>query len=58
MTKIKHLNCSEKAKDANQKNSGSYCQGATQRLLDKYKPSKKFAVIDGNNLKDKEKKAA
>ena len=58
MTKIKHLNCSEKAKDANQKNSGSYCQGATQRLLDKYKPSRKFTIIDGKNLKDNKPKAA
>ena len=58
MKKIAHLNVSEKSKEANQTISKSYCQGVTQRLLDKYKPSGKFKVIDGNNLKNYEQKAA
>ena len=58
MKKIKHLKVTEKAKEADQTNSKSYCQGVTQRLLDKYKPSKKFEVIHAKNLKDKEPKAA
>ena len=58
MRQIKHLKVSEKTKEVDQTNSKSYCQGVTQRLLDKYKPSKKFEVIYAKNLKDKEPKAA
>ena len=35
-----------------------YRQGVTQRLLDKYKPSKKFKIIDGKSLQNNETKAA
>ena len=58
MKRIKHLKVSEKTKEADQTNSKSYCQGVTQRLLDKYKASKNFTVIAGKNIKDKEAKAA
>ena len=58
MKKIKHLKVSEKTKEADQTNCKSYYQGVTQSLIDKYKPSKNFAVIHGKNLKDKEPKAA
>ena len=58
MKKIKHLNNSEKAMKTDQKKSESYYQGLTQRLLDKYKPSRKFKIIDGKNLETNEPKAA
>jgi len=58
MKRIKHLKVSEKTKEADQTNSISYYQGVTQSLIDKYKPSKNFAVINGKNLKDKETKVA
>ena len=58
MKKINRLKVSEKNKEADQTNLKIYCQGVTQRLLDKYKPSKKFEVIYAKNLKDKEPKAA
>ena len=58
MKRIKHLKASQKTKEEDQINSKSYCQGVTQSLIDKYKPSKNFAVINVKNLKDKETKAA
>ena len=58
MKKIAHLKVAEKAKEAVQKISKSYSQGVTQRLLDKYKPSRKFKVIEEKNLKNYEPKAA
>ena len=58
MKKIKRLNDSEKAMEVVRKNLESYCQGVTERLLEKYKPSKKFTIIDGKNNKDYKPKAA
>ena len=57
MKQIKRLTDAEKAMKED-KNSESYCQGVTQRLIDKYKPSRKFTIIDGKNLKNNEPKAA
>ena len=57
MKLIKHLKKSGKAMKVDE-NSEAYLKGVTQRLLDKYNPSKKFTVIDGKNLKDNEPKAA
>ncbi len=57
MKQIKHFNDSEKAIKVD--NNLEVClQGVTQRLLDKYKPSKKFTIIDGKSLKPNEPKAA
>ena len=58
MKKIKHLKGSKKTMEANQTNLQSYYQGVTQSLLNKYKPSKRFTVVDGKKLKDNEPKAA
>ena len=58
MRKITHLNSSKKTQEANQTFSKSYCQGVTQRLLDKYKPSREFKVIVGKNHKNNGPKAA
>ena len=57
MKKIKNLNQSEKAMELDE-NSESYCQGITQRLLEKYEYSRKLTIIDGKNLKGNEPKAA
>ena len=58
MKKIKHLNESEKNMALDKKNSKNFCQGITQRLLDKYKPSREFKAIVSKNLKNNEPKAA
>ena len=58
MRKITHLNSSKKTQEANQTFSKSNCQGVTQRLLDKYKPSREFKVIVGKNHKINKPKAA
>ena len=57
MKQIKHLNYSENTMKVD-KSSEEYCQGVTQRLLDKYKPSKNFKIIEGKSLQDNEAKAA
>ena len=57
MKQIKHLNYSKNTMKVD-KSSEDFRQGVTQRLLDKYNPSKKFTLIDGKNLKDNEPKAA
>ena len=57
MKQIKNLNDTEKATKVD-KHSEGYRQGVTQRLLDKYKPSKKFKIIEGKSLQDNEPKAA
>ncbi len=57
MKQIKHLKKPEKAMKIDKILDG-YSQGVTQRLLDKYKHSKKFAIIDGKDLQDNEPQAA
>ena len=57
MKQIKHLNYLKDAMKVD-KSSEEYRQGVTQRLLDKYKPSKKFKIIDGESLQNNETKAA
>ena len=57
MKQFKLLNYSENAMKVDNK-SEDYRQGVTQRLLDKYKPSKKFKIIEGESLQDNEPKAA
>ena len=57
MKQIKHLNYSKNTMKVD-KSSEDFRQGVTQRLLDKYKPSKKFKIIEGKSLQDNEAKAA
>ena len=57
MKQIKNLNDTEKATKVDKHSEGNR-QGVTQRLLDKYKPSKKFKIIEGKSLQDNEPKAA
>ena len=57
MKPIKHLNYSENTMKVDKSSEGCH-QGVTQRLLDKYKPSKKFKIIGGESLQDNEPKAA
>tara|TARA_Y100001968_G_C18738588_1_gene427855 strand:- start:84 stop:260 length:177 start_codon:yes stop_codon:yes gene_type:complete len=58
MKKNRHLNTSEKGKEVCQVNPKSYPQGITKRLLDKYKPSVKFTLLDGKANVKNEIKAA
>ena len=57
MKQIKHLKNSDKAIKVDN-NSEDYCKGVTQRLLDKYSPSKKFTIIGRKSLEGNEPKAA
>ena len=58
MKKTKSSNETAIANEADEKNSKSNCHGLTERLLDKYKTSKKFIVIDETKRKNNDPKAA